>query len=281
MTDTHDYEANEIRIADYIDSRMSPAEEEAFMQELGSNEVLRQQYENELLMRALLRERRQEGEVSGEIFLQPADEHLQMMEDALRKRGGGYFRWLAAAVVLALCGLLVWLFARRNHATVIVTPEVVRNSGKAAEINADSVFAHYYSVYTRGEHDPVQASLYYQYYRQGKFDDVLAARDADVRQMGGDQGHAAELYLELYQGLSLLARQDAVGALERFGGVLQKASVGTPVYDAAAWYSVLAYLKNKEVAKASDLAQHMVQQHSSYERQATALLQTLTSGGIR
>jgi hypothetical protein len=281
MTDTNDYEANESRIADYIDSKMSPAAEEVFMQELGRDDGLRQQYENELLMRALLREHRREGEDGGEAFLQPADEHLRMIGDALRKRGGNYFRWLAAAVMLALCGLLVWLFERRNHAMVIVTPELVRNSGKAAEVNTDSVFAHYYCVYTRAEHDPVQVSLYYQYYRQGKYDNVLAAGDEDVRQLGADQGTAAGLYLELYQGLSLLASRDAAGALTRFGEVLQKASVGSPVNDAAAWYSVLAYLKNKEVAKASDLAQHMVRQHSSYEQQATALLQTLTSGGSR
>src|ERR1700743_1465176 len=119
MTDTQDYEANEVRIADYIDSRMSPAEEEAFMQELGNNAVLRQQYEDELLMRSLLQEHRQEA---SEIVLQPADEHLAMMEDALQKRGG-VLRWLAAACVLALCGVFVWIFARRNQ-PVVVAPVV-------------------------------------------------------------------------------------------------------------------------------------------------------------
>ena len=271
MTDTNDFEANEIRIADYIDSKMSPAEEEVFMLELGRDEGLRQQYENELLMRALLREERREGEV----FLQPADEHLRMMEDTLRKRGGS-FRWLVAASVLALCGVLIWLVERRSHPAVVVTPGVV-SGGRKAVVDADSVFARYYSVYTKGEHDPVQVSLYYQYYRQGKYDDVVAARDADVRQMGVGQGAEAVLYLKLYQGLSLLAGRDAAGALERFRIVLQQASEGTPLYDAAEWYSVLAYLKSREVVKATGLAQYMVLQRSSYEHQAGALLRTLSS----
>lgn len=280
MTDTNDYEANEIRIADYIDSKMSPAEEEAFMLELGRDEGLRQQYENELLMRALLREHRREEE-DGEVFLQPADEHLRMMEDTLRKRGGS-FRWLAAACMLALCGVLVWLFARRSHPTVAGTPEVVSNSGKApdvadnspkaAEKHADSLFAQYYTVYIKSEDDPVQVSLYYNYYHEGKYSKVVAAKDMDVEQMGGQEGVGSQEYLHLYQGLSLLATQDATGALVRFGQVMERVNPRVELYAKAEWYSVLAYLKNKDMGKAAKLAQQLIQTNSSYKQRAEALL---------
>ena len=278
MTDSHDYEANEVRIADYIDSKMSPAEEEAFMQELGSDALLRQQYEEELLMRALLREHRQEAP---EIMLQPADEHLEMVEDALRKRGGGYFRWLAAAAVFVLCGVLIWLVARRNHAAPAASPEVVRKGGNApagqgpVEPPADSVFARYYIGYTKDEDDPVQASIYYKYYREGKYSEVVKAKDADIGQLGFEQAVAAQEYLHLYQGLSLLATQDAAGALVRFGQVMDKINPRNVLYAKAEWYSVLAYLKNKNVEKAEGLAQHVVQTNSPYKQQAGNLLKVL------
>jgi hypothetical protein len=286
MTDTNDYEANEIRIVDYIDSRMSPAEEELFMQELGRDEGLRQQYENELLMRALLRERRRE-----EVFLQPADEHLRMMEGALRKHGGGYFRWLAAACVFVLCGVLVWLFARRSHPAAVEPPQVVINSGKTPEVagnghatedtHADSVFAQYYTVYDKSEDDPVQVSLYYYYYREKKYSKVVAAKDIDVGQMGVQESVGSQEYLHLYQGLSLLATHDAAGALVRFGQVMDRVNPRCVLYAKAEWYSALACMKNKDMGKAAELAQHLVQTNSIYKQQAEALLQALNHGSTR
>jgi hypothetical protein len=53
MNDRHT--ENALKIADYLENRMNPSGEEDFMRELGRDEQLRLQFEEELLIRSLLR----------------------------------------------------------------------------------------------------------------------------------------------------------------------------------------------------------------------------------
>ena len=134
------HEDNEIRIANYLDDRMSPAEQEAFMQELGENEDLRRQYEDELLMYALLRERGAEDGAAADpgnngLFLQPADEHIDMIAKALEKKTGEKeiarvvplyrrYGWVAAAALVIIAGAIYMLATRNTHvsAPIAATP---------------------------------------------------------------------------------------------------------------------------------------------------------------
>ncbi len=138
-----DFENNEIRIINYLDNGMSPAEEEAFMRELGENDELRRQYDDELLTRALLR-----GTAADDLLLQPADEHLNMLGKALeRKEDAGkkagtpvrplYTRYrLAAAILLAIiAGTLIYLFAIRKPQS---TPSVVTRPDQGKGVGHDS-----------------------------------------------------------------------------------------------------------------------------------------------
>lgn len=144
-----DFENNEIRIINYLENRMSPAGEEAFMRELGENDELRRQYEEELLTRALLRET-----TGDDLLLQPADEHLNMLKTALEsrrdigknkgseKKGGApirplYIRYrLAAAILLAIiAGTLIYLFAIRKSST----PSIVTGPDQGKGVGPDSV----------------------------------------------------------------------------------------------------------------------------------------------
>lgn len=78
------FEDYALRIADYLENKMNPDEEKAFIKELGSNRDLRQQFEEGLLIAGLLKEDVLTEE-NGTIMFQPADEHLSMMEAVLRK----------------------------------------------------------------------------------------------------------------------------------------------------------------------------------------------------
>jgi hypothetical protein len=69
--------------------------------------------------------------------------------------------------------------------------------------------------------------------------------------------------------------QDAAGALVRFGQVLEKVDPRDELYAKAEWYSVLAFLKNKETGESAKLAQHIVQTNSPYKQQAENLLKAL------
>ena len=52
MNDRH--AENALKIADYLENRLGSAGEESFIRELGEDEELRRQYEEELLIRAML-----------------------------------------------------------------------------------------------------------------------------------------------------------------------------------------------------------------------------------
>lgn len=83
MENTDDYS---IKVADYLEDAMSDAEQEAFMEQLSNNEELRRQFEDELLVRSLLREQAEINSSTNDLLLQPADEHIAMLEKALENK---------------------------------------------------------------------------------------------------------------------------------------------------------------------------------------------------
>jgi hypothetical protein len=82
----NNFEENALRIANYLEDKMSSSEEEAFMRELETNETLRRQYEDELLVKTLLQNQKQESGNADNLPFQSADEHLNMIEAALEKK---------------------------------------------------------------------------------------------------------------------------------------------------------------------------------------------------
>jgi tetratricopeptide (TPR) repeat protein len=158
-----DFYTNEIKIADYLSGRMNMAEQRAFIKELGENEVLRKQYEDELLMEDLLGEQ----EVSTpevDMMFQPADAHLAMLEEALGKfnRQGEEansnpvvpdstqgvsvdktrvvplvkrFRLIAAAAaIIILAAPAFWLVNRQSQNTGVITKKNAADSPAVARI---------------------------------------------------------------------------------------------------------------------------------------------------
>lgn len=111
MADTQRYEQNATRILSYLEDKMTPSEEEEFIRDLGEQEDLRLQYEDELAIQALVEEAAaypltdadtQEEEMNDELspggsdddlpsgndlLLQSADDHLDMIGAALQKEG--------------------------------------------------------------------------------------------------------------------------------------------------------------------------------------------------
>src|SRR5882757_1267435 len=110
MSEMQKFEDNESRIALYLEDKMTPEEEVTFVHDLGEDEGLRQQYEEELLMQGLW-EVKEEG-VSGDpdLQLQGADEHIRMVETALEEKGrsaGGHGRRIPLYVRLAFAGAVL------------------------------------------------------------------------------------------------------------------------------------------------------------------------------
>jgi hypothetical protein len=287
------FEANEIRIADYLDNRMTPVEEEAFMQELGENAELRRQYEDELLMQGLVGNR--EG-----------GEHR---EGAVVRPMFRRYRLVAAAsvAIIAIAGILIYNSGSRKMGTPgsvvlaipkgaldspIAAPPVVKGTpataGQADTSNgqlpqladnakAGKAYQRFYKPYS-STNDPVQVSLYYQDYKQARYDELLKATDIDasVRELGsGDKEGVVIQYLHLYKGLAYLATDQPGNAIPQFDLVLRAAVKGGSPYYEAQWYAALAALKINDVSKAAAIARQIIQSDSPYKGRAGDLLREI------
>jgi len=322
--DTND--DNDIKIADYLDNKMTAAEEVVFMHELSENDLLRKQYEEELLMRALLNETN-EQQAGDDLWLQPADEHIEMIAAAMQKENKTavvpmFRRYAAVAAVLLVIGsIAVWIMMSRNTTTIPVadnkgnnalpkdsaakdslplqqqTPPLVPitkvgkkedslatiNITTAAGTNNDSLFATVYTPYQINEkHDPPELQSVANDLQNGKTSNVVAANEADFQLMGtDDRGETVKQYLHLYKGIAWLADNRSSNAITELNIVLAAADKNTPQYDAAQWYSALAWLKQKEMNKAAVMAREVANSNSVYSSKALQLLKALNTVGTK
>jgi len=299
------FEANSIKIANYIDDRMSPAEEEAFMQELGNDETLKQQFEDELHIRSLLAN---DDEISDSVALpmfQPADDHIRMIEKALEGDANNNrhhapivslfsrYRNIAAIVLLMIAIAAITLIFTRNKNNnppeIVSTPlrqkppSAIRDSLSnkqtpllAQQANSDTIFRHFYKGYSASEEDPVEVSKYYSDYKEGRYSKVLSASDADYRVMGLDnKTERLKQYMHLYKGLSYLADNKPSNAITQFDSVMKSAPKTDLVFFNAKWYATLAWLKKEDASKASAIAKEIAESSSPYKHKAELLLQEL------
>lgn len=272
---------NAMRIADYLEDRMSPEEEEGFMLELGGDEEMRRQYEEEMLIRAGMK-----GEV-GPGLLQPADEHLQLVTEILAKdkevrrdRGRvavfGRRGVAAAALLVIISGTVLYIrFGWGEHGTsrVIVANSPALKNRMASGVAADSLFARYFTSYASGG-DPVEVSLYYEDYKRGDYPAVIGAKEEEYQVMGaGGREKVIRGYMQLYKGLSYLAVGKAVEAVAQ----LEAVKPGNACYDAARWYLALAWLRRGDMSpgeglnRARSIALEIANSSSRYKDQARRL----------
>ena len=299
------FEANSIKIANYIDDRMSPAEEEAFMQELGNDETLKQQFEDELHIRSLLAN---DDEISDSVALpmfQPADDHIRMIEKALEGDANNNrhhapivslfsrYRNIAAIVLLMIAIAAITLIFTRNknnnpseiaRTPVQQKPTPTNNDSLgnkqapllAQQANSDTVFRHFYKGYAAGEEDPAEVSKYYNDYKKGRYSNVIAASDADYRVMGlNNNSDKLKQYMYLYKGLSYLAGNKPSDAITQFDSVMKSALKTDVVFYNAKWYVTLAWLKKEDANKASAIAKEIAASSSPYKHKAELLVQEL------
>jgi hypothetical protein len=290
MTDR--YLENLSRIADYLEDRMSAAEEEAFVQALGEEEDLRFQYEEELVMRGRMR-----GAAGEAGLIQAADEHLEMVSRILakekeagragRKEGArialiGRSGMVAAALLVIIAGTVLYLRIGRRGGSERVGPaaasapdfaKAAANGPATGARSGDSLFARNYRPYSSNA-DPVEVSLYYSYYKKGEYALVLKAREEDYQVMGvGGREKVLKRYMQLYKGLSYLAEGKAAEAIGMFGAV----QPGDADYDAAQWYSALAWVKLSNLERAAFVAAAIANSPSRYKERAAKLLKDLRS----
>jgi hypothetical protein len=282
-------EENAIRIANYLEDRMSPGEEEAFMKELGENDMLREQYEGELLVQTLLQnDAREEAGTAliganGEI-LRPVDEAIQyrLDEDPAHKEARivsffSRYKMAVAAAVVLVAGTLVFYLQRNGNAVGPQGPGkgvVVENKTGDGK-DTDNLFARYFTRYA-GDNDPAVVKSYYDAYRQENYGTVLAVSDS-VDWVPGDApaSETARQYIRLYKGLSYLDQGLKEEAIRAFGSIPDAKTASQPVYYEAEWYATLTWLKNHDTGKAAAIAGEISKSPSPYNIKASQLLTEL------
>jgi hypothetical protein len=300
MSESRKTEDNEIRIARYLEDKMTPGEEEEFVRDLGADETLRHQYEEELLMQALWEEKGRAGSEEPDWLLQGADEHVEMVESVLAETDGrgrlrrmpAYIRWgLAAAAVLLVVVVASVLLRREKPPTEqagggrkpIDTPRrgpdssvrAPRVPGGGGGPDLAGLYAHFYSRYSSGN-IPVEISDYYNDYRDGDLAAVLAVKPTEYQSMGGGSKHALlQHYMWLLKGVSYLGLNQPGKADRQFDSVIQAGGRGTEPYYGAQWYDALAWLKMGDTAKALKMATGAATGGSVYMERARALVDSL------
>jgi hypothetical protein len=250
-----------IRIADYLDGKMSPEEEEGFMRDVERDAVLRSLFEQELETAALF---------------------TPVTPSAAPVRR--YFPYRLAAVAAALVAVAVGIYVVRVDRTPARIAVIHRDTVVAAtpprpdtqRVTGPVLAARYLQPYD-GSKDPVEVSYYYNQYRRGRYAEVMDAKPVDyqVLDAGGSKNALLRRYMALYKGLCLLEQQQP----NRARRYLDSASMGTSPGDTltftAQWYSLLAALRQGDQTGIQDLAGRLARRQNPYQERARKILQEL------
>ncbi len=307
------FEEHALKIANYLENKMSPEEEEAFMLELSSDDDLRQQFEDELAISAILKNESGNKNEEADIFLQSADDHIKMIETALEKKQEGKapvinmfmrYRNIAAIFLVVVSAAVIYLMiSKKNNREISQTQTQIDTSDKshqpiiasndsskkhsdsvsqknnilAFQQTTDSIYKKFYKAYS-GNNDPVEVSYYRDKYKSGKYSEVIAATDKDIQTMGADdKSKSLQNYLKLYKGLSYLNEKKFSNAIQEFNIVLQSAAKKSDLYYDAQWYSVLSLLKENDIKSASEISNKISESSSPYKNRADQLSKELSA----
>lgn len=290
----NEFEEFEERIERYLQGEMNDDEAELFMQDLNANEVLRKQYEEELLIRALSY-KGSEGQ-SNTLNLPAVNKEVAKTESTETKKYArriyflsARFKYIAAAVLLIVIATAIMLTVQNRNIKQITTTdsgnqrnEVVKDSVQNEQFKnkdslAESLFKKYYTVYT-AKNDPVEISNYYSYYKNREFDKVILANKSDYAIMGIDKSESLlDAYMFLYKGLSYLGNNNNKSAIKSFDSVLNIAGKNEQLHQDAEWYCALTYLKENNFNKSDSILNNIIQSTSSYKSRAKQIIEELKS----
>src|SRR5579871_1531850 len=305
------FDENALKIANYLENRMNAEEEEAFMLELNSDDDLRNQYEDELSVSYILKERSENRFSESDVFLQPADDHIKMIETALEKQQkdkvpvinifARYKNIAAVFFIVVFCSIIYFIASKKNsheisqqqpgkdsiisnHQPVIAFHDSSKQAKDSHNRNkiiidsqqlADSLYKKFYQRYS-GTDDQVEVSYYYDKYRSKKYDEVLNTTDKDIQTMGANaKKNELQNYLKFYKGLSYLDEEKLSIAIDQFNAILKTAGKKSSLYYEAQWYSALSLLKKGDFVAVSDLLKQIALSSSPYKVKAGQLLQAV------
>ncbi len=287
------WEENEEKIEQYLEGKMSLDEEELFMQELNTNEELRKQYEEELLISALLNDENDEKDEI-KISVTNSNANNDVAEKKEKRKYNLSFlgkHSLAIAAIVVIIIVTAIFFAVKTQRPVQQTVSADTNAKQPSITSVDSVnnqpslhthtasyvselYQKFYAPYV-AKNDPVEVSAYYTDYKQKNYKKVLTASDGDYQIMGAESNQLTlNNYMHLYKGLCFLEKEEPENAVKQFDSLLKRVVNVSPSYEAK-WYKALSYTKLNEIDSATNTLSSILKTHSPYKKQAEQLLNEL------
>lgn len=224
MDNNNDYSEKLIR---YLDGELSEAERKTLQTELENNTTMRQELDNLILTKGMIKNYGLTQKVSGihETMMQEMAMHAPATKTVVRSLPKMMMR-IAASIII-----LVGLFGLYQYLTV--SPGNLYNDKYTA-----------YQVATmRGT---TAESALEKAYSEKKYDEVLALYGQTINPAANEQFLAAQAYL---------TKADYNNAIVLFNAIIEKNKTtnAATLNDDAEYYLALSYLKNKETVKALPL----------------------------
>lgn len=287
------WEDNEERIERYLEGKMSLEEEETFMQELNANEELRKQYEDELLISALLDDEKLETD---EIKAINTNRNTNDVDNRQEKKipnvsfSRKYSLAIAAIAILIIATAVLLAVKTQNPVQQTTSinhtnkeqPSVIAgdslktqpSSNVPATLYASALYHKFYTPYVAKD-NPVEISAYYNDYKLKNYKNVLAASAGDYQVMGAEANQQSlNNYMHLYKGLSYLEINQAQKAIPQFDSLLTTTTSPSLRYDAE-WYKGLSYVKLNKIDSAVIVLSMTMHKSSPYNDKAKELLTEL------
>jgi len=287
--------------AAYINNELTPQQDTELMELLNSSPSLMQEFEMELMLRrsinkkdilSNLSENNTPGLESADTFIEHTTKALEQNTPQQENKNivpftRKYKTLLAAAAVIFVV-LMVWLFATHKPENNFVkknnTPgitDIPKDSGiavhKDKKNTSEELYAANYQPYRGGIEDPVELGIQLNYYKEKKYNKVIALKKEDYETRGPNDT-LLSLYADFYKALSFLE----TGNTDKASNILNQiaGSKETPqalLYNCN-WFQALAALKEGNIATCRQLLNTIkTQPESPRQKNAADLLSALDS----
>ncbi len=274
----------------YLDDELSQEEEILFVKQLSENKELQEAFDIELI----LRQQQQEHEItsqSEDLRFEPADKFLARAESTIssppkqkeeqtattpviRLLNRKNIAAIAAAVVVLVVASFLY-YSLQNKEKKIAENKGTQTGNKSVAHLKDTILnpndtgylsngkndlaeiaANYYNRYRQNTDDPAEISLYYQFYSQKKYTDVLKATETDYETKGGSSNSEQKLlkqYMSFYKALSYIETAEFAKGASLLNAIIKSNKNRDNLYYSSQYYLLMDYMKMNDTKNTQEL----------------------------
>ncbi len=304
-----------IAIHDYLENKMTEAEQIHFENKLEQDKELRELFDDEIMFGSLMGRMATTGKIKLEEYsmFQTADDHINMIEKGLsaveieqQKKTAVIPFWtlnkigigVAAAILYAVIHLFVLFPEQRTFIADFLKKSKEVKDSLQQQLSSDSLpkphsnvpeeniqiaaltgkklYAKYHNYYEGGLNDPAEISLPLSLYYDKKYSSVLQANEADYILRGVNETEQTIAYLNFYKAISLLEINKSTEAIKLFKKVKDSMVEDTDLQGNNEWFYAFAWLQMDSIQQAKKIfAAISSDKKSPYKKKASDIIQEM------